>query len=68
MNPIPWEQANPRASENLSGVSEDQYVLSEEDKFQLQQDLLTTELTLAVRTDNLAHGQEDGDRASKAAA
>lgn len=33
MNPIPWEQANPRASENLSGVSEDQYVLSEEDKF-----------------------------------
>ncbi len=25
-------------------------ILSEEDKFQLQQDLLTTELTLAVRT------------------
>lgn len=37
-------------------------ILSEEDKFQLQQDILTTELTLAVRT-NLAHGQEDGDRA-----
>lgn len=33
MNPIPWEQASPRASENLSGVADDQYILSEEDKF-----------------------------------
>lgn len=31
MIPIPLDQMTPRASENLSGVARDQYVLSEED-------------------------------------
>jgi len=46
-------------------------ILSDGDRFQLQQDLLTTELTLAVRTEeqsDLPIGKTDGDRVSKAAA
>jgi len=41
-------------------------ILSDEDRFQLQQDLLTTELTLAVRTEeqsDLSMGKTDGERA-----
>jgi len=44
-------------------------ILSDEDRFQLQQNLLTTELTLAVRTEeqsDLPMGKTDGEESRRA--